>query len=103
MDKNEARVRAWMLYRELQRMTDRDPEQEVTGIAVPVLDALLDACKQFVPGDPVVRAIDGLVTPDAVEAGSLRALDAALVVGQMAAALGPEKLPPPPPMIGTIR
>jgi hypothetical protein len=88
-----------MLYRELQRITDRDAEQEVSGIAVPVLDALLQACKDFVPNDPVARAIDGLVTPESVESGSLRALDAALVVGQLAAALGPEKPAPPLPDI----
>ncbi|MDQ3708577.1 MAG: hypothetical protein M3387_04585 [Actinomycetota bacterium] len=42
------------------------------------------------PDDPVVRAVDDLVTPESVEGGSLRAVEAALVVGQMAAALGPE-------------
>ncbi len=81
-----------MLYRHLERISERDPEQEVTGIAVPVLDALLTACKAFVPDDPVVRAIDGLITPQAVESGSLRAVDAALVVGQLAIALGPERM-----------
>lgn len=90
-----------MLYRELQRITDRDAEQEVTGIAVPVLDALLEACKRFVPDDPVVAAIDGLVTPDSVESGALRAVDAALVVGQLAAALGPEQRVPPPMGLST--
>lgn len=94
MDKDSARKRAWMLFRDLERISERDPEQEVTGIAVPVLDALLDACKQYVGEDPVVRAIDGLVTPESVESGSLRAVDAALVVHQLAAAIGPEKLPP---------
>ncbi len=37
-----------MLYNDLTRITDSDAEQEVSGIAVPVLDALLEACKQFV-------------------------------------------------------
>jgi len=90
LNRDAARKRAWMLYRDLQQIAQRDPEQEVTGIAVPVLDALLEACKELVADDPVVRAIDGLVTPQSVEGGSLRALDASLVVGQLAAALGPE-------------
>ncbi len=75
------------------RISENDAEQEVSGIAVPVLDALLEACKTFVAKDPVVRAIDGLMTPDRIESGSLRATDAALVVHQLAAALGPEKPP----------
>jgi|SRR5680860_257481 len=100
MDQNAARTRAWMLFRDLERISQIDAEQEVTGIAVPVLEALLEACKEFVADDPVVLAIDGLVTPESVESGSLRALDAALVVHQLAAALGPEKPPPPAPLVG---
>jgi hypothetical protein len=90
MNRDEARKRSWSLAKDLRRISDRDAEQEVTGIAVPVLDALLQAAKVFVPDDPVVMAIDGLVTPEAVESGSLRALDAYLVVHQLAQALGPE-------------
>lgn len=90
MDQDEARERAWSLYGDLREISKRDPEQEVMGIAVPVLDALLEACKAFVADDPVVKAIDGLVTPEAVESGSLRAVDAVLVVHQLALALGPE-------------
>lgn len=93
MNRDDARKRAWMLYNDLARISDRDAEQEVSGIAVPVLDALLEACKQHVADDPVVRAIDGLITADSIEAGSLRAVDAALVVHQLAAALGPERRP----------
>src|SRR4051794_20852468 len=94
MDKESARQRAWMLFRDLERISNQDAEQEVSGIAVPVLDALLDACKTFVGDDPVVQAIDGLMTPEAVEDGHVRAIDAALVVHQLAAALGPERRPP---------
>jgi hypothetical protein len=35
-------------------------------------------------------AIELLITPDSIESGSLRAVDAALVVHQLALALGPE-------------
>lgn len=94
MDRDQARIRAWALYRDLERSSTSDAEQEVAGIAVPVLDALLAACRGYVADDPVVLAIDGLVTPDAVETGSLRAVDAALVVHQLALALGPEVVMP---------
>ncbi len=90
MTRDMARKRAWLLYRQLQQIATQDPEQEVMGIAVPVLDALLEACKAFVADDPVVKAIEGLMTPALVEEGQLRAVDAALVVQQLAAALGPE-------------
>lgn len=101
MDQDQARQRAWALYRDLDRASAADAEQEVTGIAVPVLDALLQACKQFVQDDPVAAAIDGLITPEAVESGALRAVDAALVVHQLAIALGPEAPPPPSPLPAT--
>ncbi|MEV6281012.1 hypothetical protein [Nocardia sp. NPDC051832] len=88
MDKKLAQERAWALYEDLKRISDRDPEQEVRGIAVPVIDAVLVACKEFVQGDPAVEAIDGLITAENVEDGSLRAVDACLVVHQLALAIG---------------
>ena len=92
MNHDNARERAWALYRDLERISKTDAEQEVSGIAVPVLDALLEARKTFVADDPVVKAIDGLVTAETIDSGSLRAIDAALVVHQLALALGPEKV-----------
>ena len=100
MDRDEARVRAWALYRQLDKITERDAEQEVTGIAVPIIDALLMACRAYVPDDPVAQAVDGLMTPEAVEDRQLRALDAALVIQQLALALGPEKKMPSPRSLG---
>lgn len=80
-------------------MSQRDPEQEVQGLALPVLDACLVAYREFVPTDPVASAIRDLVSPEAIESGEpVRAVDAALVAGQLAGALGPETLPPPPPI-----
>jgi hypothetical protein len=89
--RDQARQRAWMLFRSLEKVAERDPEQEVRGMAVPVLDACLEAFKQHVPDDPVVQAIRAVLSPEAVADGeSVRAVDAALVAGQLAAALGPE-------------
>lgn len=92
MTRDEARKRAWMLFRSLEQVAQRDPEQEVRGMAVPVLDACLQAFKEHVPDDPIVRAIREVLSPEAVADGEpVRAVDAALVAGQLAAALGPEK------------
>lgn len=60
-------------------------------MAVPVLDACLESFKQHVPDDPVVQAIRAVLSPEAISEGEpVRAVDAALVAGQLAAALGPE-------------
>ena len=71
-------------------MVQRDPEQEVRGIAIPVLDACLSAVREVAGEDPVVAAmrdvisLDALTDPDDV----VRAVDALLVVGQLIAAIG---------------
>lgn len=64
MDRYEACIRSQALYEDLCRIVDGDPGQEVYGIAVPVIDELLTACKQFVPDDPVVKSIEGLMRPE---------------------------------------
>lgn len=79
-----------MLYRDLQAIANRDPDQEVRGIALPVLDACLHAFKAHAVDDSVVAAVQGLMTPEVIAEGSVRAVDAALVAGQIAAAIGRE-------------
>ncbi len=96
VDREEARQRAWLLFRSLEKIAERDPEQEVRGMAVPVLDACLRAFKEHVPDDPIVSAIQDVVSPEAISDGFVRAVDAALVAGQLAVALGPELRPPAP-------
>ena len=87
MDQYEAFARSQALYDDLSKIVDRDPEQEIQSIAIPVLDALLTACRDFVPEDPVVESIKGLMTPEAAATDSLRAVDAMLVVNQLTHAL----------------
>lgn len=87
MDRYEACIRSQALYEDLCRIVDGDPGQEVYGIAVPVIDELLTACKQFVPDDPVVKSIEGLMRPESLAANALRAVDAMLVVNQLTHAL----------------
>jgi hypothetical protein len=44
-------------------------QTEVQGIALPVLDAALEAIKAALPNDPVVRAVAGIISPETIEAG----------------------------------
>jgi hypothetical protein len=84
-----------MLYRDLQAIAKRNPEQEVRGLAIPVLEACLTAFREHAGDDPVVAAIGGVMSPESIADGYIRAVDAAVVAGQLAIAIGPEKLPPP--------
>jgi hypothetical protein len=88
-----------MLYRDLRAIADRDPDQEVRGLALPVLRACLVAFREHAGDDPVVGAVGDLVSPEVIADGHLRAVDAVVVVGQLAIAIGPENPPaaaPPP-------
>jgi len=76
-------------------LTRRDPEQEVQGIALPVLDAAPDAIKQARPDDPVVRSLVDLMSADLIGLGeTIRAADMLVVAKQLDAAIGR-----PPPLI----
>jgi hypothetical protein len=72
----------------------------VRGMAEPVLDACLQAFREHVSDDPIVGAIREVLSPEAASEGEpVRAVDAALVASQLAAALGPEKVVPPPRVV----
>lgn len=73
------------LYATLVILHDGDPEQEVTGIAVPVLDACLTELKRTLPNDDVVVAqIRDVISVEAIEAGEpIRAADALLLVSAL--------------------
>jgi hypothetical protein len=77
------------LERPLSQITERDPEQEVRGIALPVVDAVLVAGREHaLKNDPVVAAIAGLITVDTVAEGDpVRAVDALIVVRQLREAI----------------
>jgi hypothetical protein len=75
--------RSFILRTTLQRIVDKNQEQEVRGIALPVVDALpmvdavLTAARKRLPSDdPVLDAIAGLVTPAAIaESEPIRTVD----------------------------
>lgn len=93
-----------MLFRSLEKVAERDPEQEVRGMAVPVLDACLQAFREHVPDDPIVAAIQEVMSPEAVAAGEpVRAVDVMLVAGQLAQALGSEVAMGLPRSVGSSR
>jgi hypothetical protein len=84
------------LVETLQALTKRDPEQEVQGIALPVLDAVIESVRAALPDDPVVKAVRGIVSPEQIALGEpIRAAEALLVAKQLDAAVGPY-----PPAIG---
>ena len=88
-----AQWRAEQLYKDLSRIADRDPEQEVRGIALPVLDACIAALREVAPNDPVVKALPDVYSAESVAAGEpVRAVDALVVLGQIIAVIG--EVPP---------
>jgi hypothetical protein len=82
------------LVRTLERLVDRDPDQEVQGIALPVLDAVIEAVRLVRPDDPVVKAARSVISPEQIESGEpVRAADALLVAKQLDTAIGGPPLP----------
>jgi hypothetical protein len=78
----------------LETLTNQDPEQEVQGIAVPVLDAVIESVRAVLPDDRVVAAARSVLSPEQFASGEpIRAADALLVAKQLDAALGPYPLP----------
>jgi len=88
LTRQDAYSRINVLTGTLQTIAERDPEQEVKGIAVPVMFAVLDAAKAALPNDPVVKATWDLFSPELLtEEEPLRAVDALLVAEQLREAL----------------
>jgi hypothetical protein len=77
------------LVETLETLTKRDPEQEVQGIALPVLDAVIETVRAVLPDNPVVEAVRGILSPEQIALGEpIRAADALLVAKQLDAAIG---------------
>jgi hypothetical protein len=78
------------LHADLRAASDRDPEQEVTGVAVPLVDAVLSRARTLVePADSgLAEQIVDLISVEQIESGEgIRAVDALILVGQLVAAL----------------
>ena len=93
MDLEEARRQLGNLKKTLEAVVDRDAEQEVQGMALPVLDAVISSIRELLPASAVVQAAREIISPETVELGEpVRAVDILLVVSQLEAA-------PPTPTI----
>lgn len=86
----EAKRRIDALVSSLRTLHQRDPEQEVQGIALPVLAAALADIQASLPSDPVVMALVDLFSADFIGAGEpVRAADMLVIAEQLDAAIGP--------------
>lgn len=88
----DAKRRVVALLETLEPIVQRDPEQEIQGIAVPVLEATLDVLKRALQDDPVVVAVVGAYEHEISTGEAVRAVDALLVAKQIDAAIGPYPL-----------
>jgi hypothetical protein len=86
----KAKDRVEALIEALKTIIERDPEQEVTGLALPVLDAVVEAIKEEIGRDnPVVQATAGVISPESIENGEpIRAADALLIAKMLDAEIG---------------
>lgn len=86
----DAKRRCEALIESMRALIARDPEQEVRGIALSVVDAAIRAVKEAKPDDPVVAATAELFSADMIASGEgVRAADMLVVAQQMDAAIGP--------------
>lgn len=84
-----AKRRIVALIKTLEAATQQDPEQEVRGIALPVLDDVIVDVKAVLSEDPVVKRVEDVISPQAIGRGEpVRAIDALLVARQLDAAIG---------------
>jgi hypothetical protein len=89
----EAHRRVDALIESMQALIQRDPEQEVQGVALRVVDATIASVKAALPDDPVVAATSELFSADLIGSGEgVRAADLLVVAQQLGAAIGPYPL-----------
>lgn len=86
----DAKARVSALIDSLKILIAKDPEQEVQGIALSVVDAAIGSIKAARPDDPVVAAVSEIFSADLIGAGEpVRAADLLVVAQQLDAAVGP--------------
>jgi hypothetical protein len=88
-DLNEARNKLFDLKLALEKLHDRDPDQEVWEIAYRPIDAALMLAAKHVGDDSVVREVRELFSPGTVADGRVvRVADILPVVSMLAGILG---------------
>ena len=89
MELSQARAQLRELQSVLERIHQKDPEQEVRGIAIPVLDSIIEAVRRHLPDNEVTQAISGVFSVETISDGEpVRAVDALMVVTALKTALG---------------
>lgn len=92
VNETQARRAVKELIESLEALAERDPEQEIRGAAVPVLDAVIVSTKALLPDHPVIRAMPDAISPEALAEGEpMRAADALVIARQLLAAIGPAR------------
>ncbi|HVX44469.1 MAG TPA: hypothetical protein VHC49_11315 [Mycobacteriales bacterium] len=78
------------LYSDLHSIFHRDPEQELTGVALSVADHLFATAGRIIRSATAFPTeVPELISPEALEAGEpVRAVDAMVATGQILAAIG---------------
>jgi hypothetical protein len=85
----EAKEQVESLITSLEMLVKRDPDQEVQGMALPVLDAVIESVRAVLPDNPIVAAVRGVISPEQIASGEpVRAADALVVARQLDAAIG---------------
>ena len=93
-DLSLARRHLNQLHADLKAIVQDDQEQEVRGIALPVVSEAIRVAYDLLTENRVVAVTIEPFSADAIAEGEpLRAVDALVVVGQLLAALGPEPAP----------
>jgi hypothetical protein len=85
VDLNEALQQVRQLSASLRRIADKDQEQEVLGMAVPVVDVAIREARQHLPeGERLLEAVHEVMSPENIVAGEpVRVLEVLLVVEQL--------------------
>jgi hypothetical protein len=91
MEKGALRAQVDQLLGLLQGITAKDQEQEVRGIALPVLDEILVQAREMFRDHPIIQRLYEVVSVETIREGEpVRAVDALQAVGAINAALGPK-------------
>lgn len=80
----QAKSHLWTLRSGLRKITERDPEQEVRGIALPVVDEVIKSAREALAGNPIAARIEDVISTETILAGEpIRAVDMLIVVEQL--------------------
>ncbi len=89
MDVRQVRTAVFAAWVQVSGIAGRDPEQDVRGLALPVLDAVVSEARDHLHfDDPILHTLPDLISPVTVGEGEpLRASDAAIALYQLKLAL----------------